>query len=96
MQTSRWKRRPGYYASLVAAGILFAGLLGCGDNRPATYPVQGTVKFKDGEPVHVGIVEFRWKSTGEKSRGKLDPLGRFSLTTFGDRAVRCRVSIRWS
>jgi hypothetical protein len=79
-QSAWWQR-----IALCVASYVLCTLAGCGDSRPATYPVQGTVKFTDGDPVPVGIVEFRAKTTGEKARGKLDPHGRFSLKTFGDK-----------
>jgi hypothetical protein len=75
------RRRAGWWA----ASALVCGLCGCGDNRPATYPVQGSVRFKDGGPVPVGIVEFRLKTTGEKARGRLGPHGKFTLKTFSDK-----------
>jgi hypothetical protein len=55
---------------------------GCGSNRVATYPVSGTVRFDDGQPVPDGVVEFREEKTGLSARGKLDKSGAFALGTF--------------
>src|SRR5687768_12763016 len=60
--------------------IALAG--GCGDGRPATFPVQGTVRFQSGEPVPVGVVEFRSKSDGRIAKGKINQQGRFTVGTF--------------
>jgi hypothetical protein len=62
---------------------LTASFSGC-SNRVATYPVSGTVRFDDGEPVRIGIVEFRCQETGLSARAKLNDEGSFSLGTFGD------------
>ena len=57
----------------------------CGCNTPhetaKTYPVQGTVKFKNGTPVRTGKIEFlsddgQWTATGE-----IDEDGHFTLGT---------------
>jgi hypothetical protein len=62
--------------------LCFAALLcGC-SSRVATYPVAGTVKFDDGQPVRIGVVEFRCPQTGLSARAKLDDAGEFSLGTF--------------
>lgn len=55
--------------------------VGCSD-RVATYPVSGTIRFDDGQPVSVGVVEFRCQETGLSARAKLDHAGTFSLGTF--------------
>ncbi len=57
-------------------------LAGCGDSRPSTYPVAGTVEFGDGTPVRFGIVEFIPEESGPSARGKIDQQGRFRLGTF--------------
>lgn len=57
-------------------------LTGCGDTRPATYLVRGTVEFGDGSPLTVGFVEFIPETTGPSARGKLDSRGQFMLGTF--------------
>jgi len=67
---------------------LFATLslaTGC-NNRPATYPVTGTVKFEDGTPLVGGTVEFRNVTTDIakqiNARGEIGPDGQYQLTSF--------------
>lgn len=72
--------RSSWVVGLAAAALLATS--GCGDGRPATYPVSGTVRFEDGEPVRFGSVEFRDSQRHTIARGQLDPQGRFSLATF--------------
>jgi hypothetical protein len=67
-----------YY--LYAVAILCAGC----SSRVATYPVSGSVKFKDGRPVRIGFIEFRDPKSGVTSRGKLNDAGAFQLGTFSD------------
>jgi hypothetical protein len=57
---------------------------GC-SNRVATYPVVGTIRFDDGDPVRIGVVEFRCADTGQTSRAKLDNTGSFALGTFANK-----------
>lgn len=66
-----------------------ACVAGCGDSRPATYPVEGVLRFEDGRPVTFGTVEFRSPAERLTARGKIDERGHFHLTTFseGDGAV---------
>ena len=66
--------------ALIAVVTSFAG--GCGDGRPATYPVHGKVRFDDGRAVPVGNVEFRSDVGGYIARGKIDQQGHFVLGTF--------------
>lgn len=65
-------------------GALLALILlaGCGDSRPQTFPVSGTVQFGDGTPVRFGIIEFIPEASGPSARGKIDQLGRFVLGTY--------------
>ena len=63
--------------------VAIATWAGCSDSRPATYPVQGRVHFADGQPVPVGIVEFRSQSDGRIAKGRIDQKGHFVLSTFG-------------
>ncbi|QDU37814.1 Nickel uptake substrate-specific transmembrane region [Maioricimonas rarisocia] len=78
--------------------LLAGGLAGCtggsddkwSEQRPATYPVQGTVLY-NGEPVADASVSFS-STGGDKSvgaAGKTDDQGTFTLTTYepGDGAV---------
>ncbi|QEG35213.1 hypothetical protein [Bythopirellula goksoeyrii] len=57
-------------------------LSGCGDSRPSTFPVVGTVEFADGTPVRFGVIEFIPEKSGPSARGKIDQQGRFVLGTF--------------
>jgi hypothetical protein len=77
---SRGHRLTNYFVSTVALASAIAG--GCGDGRPPTYPVHGSVHFTDGRPVSVGIVEFRLQSDGRIARGRIDRQGHFQLGTF--------------
>lgn len=61
-----------------------ACVAGCGDGRPATYPVEGVLRFEDGRPVTFGAVEFRSPAERLTARGKIDERGHFRLTTFAD------------
>ena len=60
-------------------------LVGCGNGRLATYPVEGRVTFPDGKPLHGGIIEFQ--PAGEQkgrisARGQIQPNGSFRMSTF--------------
>lgn len=60
-------------------------LLGCdGQRNPATYPVQGVVRFEDGTLLRDGTVEFESTSAENPptARGKIGPDGMFRLGTF--------------
>jgi hypothetical protein len=70
--------------SLLLGGVLLGLLLlsvGC-NSRDATYPVSGTVRFEDGQPVPHGNIEFRNEESGISARSKLSNLGAYSLETF--------------
>jgi hypothetical protein len=54
---------------------------GC-SSQVATYPVTGTVRFEDGQPVPHGNIEFRNEKSGLSARGTLDKAGAFKLGTF--------------
>jgi hypothetical protein len=69
---------------IVVAVAATAYLAGCGESRPATYPVEGVLRFEDGQPVPFGTVEFRSPAARVTARGKVDERGRFRLTTFSD------------
>ncbi|MBX3427186.1 MAG: hypothetical protein KF688_16025 [Pirellulales bacterium] len=57
---------------------------GCGDGREPTYPVSGTVTFRDGSPVRFGSVECRSEASGKIARGVLDRQGRFRLGVYAN------------
>ena len=63
------------------AGLCLAMIAGCGDGIPRRYPVSGTVKFPDGEPVRTGIVEFLSEDRKFSATGYIDRSGSFQLTT---------------
>lgn len=71
------------YVCALLVCSLSIGCLGC-SGRVATYPASGTVRFDDGEPVRIGVIEFRCEENGLSARAKLDDTGSFSLGTFAD------------
>jgi hypothetical protein len=68
----------------IAGVVAIASVIcvGCGSSQPPTYPVQGTVRFADGQPVPVGTIEFRSQSDGRIAKGPLNQQGHFQLSTF--------------
>lgn len=71
-----------YGARKLGIGVLLFCLMGCGDGRPQTYPVEGSVRFENGQPVTFGSVEFRSPELRFMARSKIDSQGRFALSTF--------------
>ena len=76
---------------LAVSFLVLLPSVGCDSGGVKTYPVSGTVTFKDGEPVAGGFVQFR-AVTGEHrvgARGLIEDDGSFELSTFeqGDGAV---------
>ncbi len=67
--------------ALVAAAALVCG--GCGERRPQTAPVIGTVTYR-GQPVEGATVVFAG-AAGRPSMGITDATGEFTLTTFKPR-----------
>lgn len=65
----------------IALSLLIV-IAGCGDGRPALFPVQGKVVYSDGQPVRQANVEFVPQSIGPSPRGKTDHQGRFKLGTY--------------
>lgn len=73
----------------MARGYLALGLLllaaGCGQfddpNRPATYPVTGTITH-NGKPVEGAMVRFELADGSRSAIGKTDANGKYVLTTF--------------
>ena len=57
---------------------------GC-DNAPQTYPVGGTVKYRDGTPLAGGRLVFQLDGAAlaPTARGMIGPEGEFQLSTFG-------------
>ena len=54
----------------------------CRNGRARTYPVSGSIRFTDHQPVRFGLVEFRCAQNGVVARGKLDAEGDFTLGTY--------------
>ncbi len=84
-------KRTSLYGSFTLLLICIALSLGCpqrGPDRPATYPVTGTVTH-NGEPVGGAAVTFVAVGGGQSAAGVTDASGKYSLTTFqsGDGAV---------
>ncbi len=83
---------------MISRGVLSAGMLvfvvslGCGGgadgDRPATYPVSGTVAM-NGQPVADANVNFQMVDGTGAAVGVTDAHGRYELTTFtaGDGAM---------
>jgi hypothetical protein len=65
---------------LFALALLAA--VGCGPVRPATHPVSGVVKYRDGELMRVGVVVFTPSVGAPSARGVVDGEGQFKLGTF--------------
>jgi hypothetical protein len=70
---------------------------GCDGDRVRTYPVTGAVRFEDGTPVMVGIVEAESLDHGTTATGTIQPDGSFVLGTYrsddGAAAGRHRVIV---
>lgn len=58
--------------------------IGCGESRPATYEVKGSVVFKDGTPLDHGSVEFQTEHSGKPitAIGEINSDGSFQLRTY--------------
>ncbi len=70
--------------------LLLAGLLsGCSDGFPERYPVTGSVRFRDGEPVRTGTIELCIPGSRWSASGKIERDGTFRLSTVkeGDGAI---------
>ena len=91
------------FASRTLAAIALSFIAGCSSGQPMTYPVSGKVVFADGTPFTAGVVEFSSTdpaSKGQNARGKIQPDGTFTLTTFrendGAVAGEHRAIVVWS
>ena len=75
--------------AILAVGFCCLLLSGCGDGRPATHKVLGTVEFSDGSAPKFGDVEFYSPQLKINARGKIKRDGTFTVSTFeeGDGAV---------
>lgn len=63
--------------------LLLPLLVGCGA-EPETHPVGGRVAFDGGAAVNVGLVEFVPLAGGPSARGRIEPGGRYVLSTYGE------------
>ena len=70
------------WPALAAVGLIVCATPGCGDGRPTTYPVSGSVRFTSGSPVRTGFVELLPSAGGPSARGRLDLQGNFTLETY--------------
>ena len=70
-------------AILVTSVLAAVGVPGCGPRNPKTYPVRGTVVFKDGAPVTWGTIEFHPVGRQAAARAEIQSDGSFALSTYG-------------
>jgi len=63
---------------------LFTLLLGCGSNQLPTHPVEGTVRFEDGNYPKFGDIEFYNAQHKLNARGKIQRDGSFTVGTFAE------------
>jgi hypothetical protein len=75
--------RPLNFITPVVAACIVT-LVGCGDGRPALYPVKGVVRFESGDPVRNATIEFVPPSAGPSPRGRIDAEGGFVLGTYAN------------
>ena len=78
-----------YRYAQIALLLLCLFFVGCGDGNPATYPVEGQVRFEDGTVPRFGSIEFFNEELEVNARGKIDRDGKFTVCTYtdGDGAV---------
>jgi hypothetical protein len=72
---------------MVLAGLMLAGVVGCGDGRPTRVKVAGRVTI-DGQPLTAGNIRF-YPAANRAATAAIQPDGRFTLSTydFGDGCV---------
>ena len=86
--TSRSKRTSARLQTLTLvclAIILLPNLVGCNSDQLATYPVEGTIRFKDGTFPKFGDVEFYNAANKINARGQINRDGSFTVGTYGER-----------
>ena len=71
-------------AAVLYIATLASAVTGCGSRNPKTYPVSGTVLFKDGTAVTWGTIEFHGLAKQAGARGEIGSDGSFMLSTFGE------------
>ena len=72
---------------LTAAIALLLAVCGCGKRTPPApdltcHPVKGKVFAADGRPLTAGTVTLAGRSTEYSAKGKIQPDGTFTLTTY--------------
>ena len=70
------------YAGFLAVAVLLVAVCGCDDGRPKTYPVHGTVVYKDGTTPEFGDIEFYHAELKLNAHGKVQKDGTFVLGTY--------------
>lgn len=65
--------------------LIVAAMAGCSDSEVETYPVQGIVRFTDGQLLREGTVEFEIirREKPITATGEIAPDGSFVLGTYG-------------
>jgi len=83
--TSEWKKTAFFSSCCLIVTCLTASIVGCGDQGPKYYPVEGKVIFKeDSSAAQFGRIEFRSESDPPViSRGKIQNDGSFKLKSNG-------------
>lgn len=64
-------------------GLGLSLVIGCGTSGPETYPVQGVVRFSDGQVLRGGSIEFEgtYEDRPILATGQIGPDGSFQLGT---------------
>lgn len=64
------------------AMLLLPSLAGCSSDQLPTYPVEGTIRFKDGSFPKFGDIEFYSATHRINARGKINRDGSFTVGTY--------------
>lgn len=64
------------------AMLLLTGIAGCSSDQLPTYPVEGTIRFKDGSFPKFGDIEFYSAAHQINARGKINRDGSFTVGTY--------------
>ncbi len=62
--------------------LIVLAFAGCGPAQVETYPVSGSVKFSNGQPVRSGTVELQSLEHGTTATGTIREDGSFTLGTY--------------
>jgi hypothetical protein len=76
-------------ASFLILAAFIPVVVGCGSDRPATYPVSGRVVFSNGQPVKTGTVELLSQEHKINATGTIRTDGTFELGTFSSNDGAC-------